>query len=312
MEIVFDIERQKEVTPKVVTVGFFDGVHLGHRFLIGEMQRIAREKGLKTAIVTFDEHPRKVLQSDYCPQLITTKEEKIEEFERLGVDYCYFLHFTPDMASMPAKNFMNELLKKAIGASVLLVGYDHRFGKGRGESLDEYVKYGEELGVEVLAVPPFLESDEASSSSVVRRLILDGKMEKATTLLTRPYKIAGTVVSGFGVGREIGFPTANLQISADKILPPDGVYAVTVRVEQKPQAYAGMLYVGTRPTLNNGENKSVEVNIFDFNETIYNCKVTVEFIKRIRGDIRFNSVPALKEQLGKDKSEVLKILSRKS
>ena len=311
MEIGYDIEQQKNAQPKAVTVGFFDGVHVGHRFLISELRRIADERGLKTAIVTFEEHPGKVLRSGYCPQLITTKEEKTEEFEKLGIDYCYFLRFTPDMASLPAKEFMKKLLKEQIGASVLLVGYDHRFGKGRNESFDEYVKYGNELGIEVLAVPPFLNDNEASSSSAVRRLILDGKMREAAKLLNRPYKIEGRVVAGFGVGHDLGFPTANLRFSTDKILPPEGVYAVKVLIEQMPRPYDGMLYIGKRPTLNNGENSSVEVNIFDFNENIYNRKLVVEVIERMRDDARFDSISVLREQLEKDKRAALTILRDK-
>ena len=307
MEIVFDIAQQSGTQLKAVTVGFFDGVHIGHRFLIRELRRIAVETSLKTAIITFSGHPRKVLHPDYCPQLITTNEEKIDAFQALGVDYCYVLPFTADLAVLSAREFMKTVLKEQIGASVLLIGYDHRFGKDRSESVDDYVKYGDELGIKVIVAPPLMKGSEVSSSSAVRRLILAGKMREAAALLTRPYRITGTVASGHKVGREIGFPTANLQLPAEKILPPEGVYAVTV---QMPQRYGGMLYIGKRPTLDNGENRSVEVNIFDFIGDIYGCELTVEIVERIRDDIRFNSVAALKKQLEMDKSAALSILEQ--
>jgi len=307
MKIVFDITQQSGTQPKAVTVGFFDGLHIGHRFLIRELQCAAAEASLKTAIITFSGHPRKELHSDYCPQLITTNEEKTEAFEALGVDYCFVLPFTPGLAEMSAKEFMKTVLKEQIGASVLLIGYDHRFGKDRSESVDDYVKYGNELGIKVIAAPPLLEGHEISSSSVVRRQILAGKMREATALLTRPYQITGTVASGHKVGREIGFPTANLQISAEKILPPEGVYAVNVRM---PQSYSGMLYIGKRPTLDNGKNRSVEVNIFDFIGDIYGCELTVEIVERMRDDIHFSSVAALKKQLEADKGVALAILKQ--
>ena len=307
MEIVFDIAQQSDTPPKAVTVGFFDGVHIGHRFLIRELQRVAAEISLKTAIITFSGHPRKVLHPDYCPQLITTNEEKTETFEALGVDYCYVFPFTADLAAMSAKGFMKTVLKEQIGASVLLIGYDHRFGKDRSESVDDYVKYGDELGIKVIVAPPLIEGSEASSSSAVRRLILAGKMREAAALLTRPYQITGTVATGHKVGREIGFPTANLQVPAEKILPPEGVYAVTARI---PPRYGGMLYIGKRPTLDNGENRSVEVNIFDFTGDIYGRELTVEIVERIRDDIRFPSVAALKKQLEADKGIASAILKQ--
>ena len=307
MEIIFDIAQHSYAQPKAVTVGFFDGVHIGHRFLIRELQRVAAETALKTAIITFSGHPRKVLHPDYCPQLITTNEEKMEAFTALSVDYCYILPFTSDLAAMPAKEFMKTILKEQIGASVLLIGYDHRFGKDRSESFDDYVKYGDELGIKVIAAPRLLEGDEASSSSAVRRLILAGKMREAAALLARPYQITGVVAPGHKVGREIGFPTANLQLPAEKILPPEGVYAVNVRM---PQNYGGMLYIGKRPTLNNGEEKSIEVNIFDFIGDIYGCELTIEIVERIRDDIRFDSVAALKKQLEADKGVALSILKQ--
>ncbi len=167
MKVIFDIEQQSNVIPKAVTVGFFDGVHAGHRFLIDELRRIAAEKGLPSAIVTFDRHPQKTLRPGDCPLLITTREEKTEEFEKLGVDYCYFLHFTEEMAALSAEAFIRDILKKKIGASVLLVGYDHRFGKDRREGFEAYLRYGRENGVEVLLAPSLPGDGEPPSSSAV-------------------------------------------------------------------------------------------------------------------------------------------------
>ncbi|MDD6209030.1 MAG: bifunctional riboflavin kinase/FAD synthetase [Bacteroidales bacterium] len=307
MKIISDIELEDGRAPKVVTIGFFDGVHAGHRFLIRTLQDIAREKAIPTAIVTFDEHPRKILCADYCPQLIMSKDEKIKELSGLGVDYCYFLHFTPELASLSAKEFIQKILKQKIGASVLLVGYDHRFGKDRKEGFDAYVQYGKEVGMEVLRLPPFSESGENPSSSFIRKKILSGEMDVVASILTHPYSLTGMVVDGFKIGRDMGFPTANLRlVEENKILPPDGVYAVKVLVSGI--SYGGMLYIGKRPTLNNGDDRSIEVNIFDFNEDIYNTQITIQFLKRTRGDIRFKDVASLRKQLEKDKKEVIRVL----
>lgn len=310
MKIIYDIDNEYNSVPKVVTIGFFDGLHIGHRFLIDRLRTIAKEHNMASGIITFSEHPRKVLHSEYCPQLIMSQSEKIRELEKMDIDYCYLLRFTMALASLSAKEFIQKILKQKIGASVLLVGYDHRFGKNREEGFDEYVEYGKEVGMEVLQLPPHSEKNKLVSSSAIRREILSGNMESAALMLTHPFCIEGTVVEGFKIGRELGFPTANLRLSdSDKILPPDGVYVVRLLIDMRHPVYGGMLYIGERPTFDNGKKRSIEVNIFDFNGDIYGKQVSVEFLRKIRDDIRFEDKDALKRQIENDKRESMKILS---
>ena len=310
MKVIYDIDNEYASIPKAVTVGFFDGVHIGHRFLINQLRAIAQKRDVASGIVTFSEHPRKVLPSEYCPQLIMSQSEKICELEKMDIDYCYFLHFTMTFASLSAKEFIQKILKQKIGASILLVGYDHRFGKNREEGFDKYVEYGKEVGMDVIQLPPYSGKDVLVSSSVIRREILAGNMEQAALMLSRPFCLEGTVVEGFKIGRELGFPTANLLLSDnDKILPPDGVYVVRLHIDGRTSVYGGMLYIGERPTFNNGKKRSIEVNIFDFTGDIYGKRLSVFFLKKIRDDIRFGDKESLKQQIEKDKTESMAILS---
>ncbi|MDR1203097.1 MAG: bifunctional riboflavin kinase/FAD synthetase [Tannerellaceae bacterium] len=292
----------------VATIGFFDGVHLGHRFLIDNMIKIAKERNLPSAVITFSEHPRNVLQSDYQPQLLNSFEEKLAHLETTGVDYCIVLPFTPELANYPAKEFIHAVLFQKLHVKTLLIGYDHRFGRGRTDGFQEYAGYGAACGMEVLEIARFIENEIAVSSSEARRLLLEGKVEEAGKLLTYPYQIKGSIINGHKVGRVLGFPTANIRVDEPfKILPGIGVYAVWVQLQDK--RYKGMLYIGNRPTLNNGDNITLEVNILDFSGDIYNNEITVSFIYFIRGNIRFNTLEELKTQLEKDRQIVSKRLT---
>ena len=299
-----DILEGKEL---VATMGFFDGVHLGHRFLINEMRKIAQERHLPSAVITFSKHPRAVLHTDYQPKLINSYEEKIQQLETTGIDYCIVLDFTIALSKLSAHEFIADILAKRIHVKTLLIGYDHRFGHDRTDGFEQYVIYGAESGMEVLNAPAFDEGNTAVSSSEVRRLIQTGNVEKVAHLLTYPYTLKGHIVSGYKVGRTLGFPTANIQVNEPfKVIPSVGVYAVWVKVAN--QRHKGMLYIGNRPTLNNGSNISLEVNILNFKEDIYNDPIEVSFIYYVRGDIKFNSLDALKEQLGKDREHVNNLL----
>jgi riboflavin kinase/FMN adenylyltransferase len=284
----------------VATIGFFDGVHLGHRFLIDTMIRIANERNLPSAVITFSEHPRKVLQSDYQPQLLNSFEEKVAHLETTGIDYCLVLPFTQELAGYPAKEFMHAILSQKLHVKTLLIGYDHRFGRGRTDGFPEYVRYGAACGMEVLEISRFLEDEIAVSSSEARRLLMEGKVEEARKLLTYPYQIRGSIIHGHEVGRTLGFPTANIRIDEPfKLVPRTGVYAVWVELQHK--RYKGMLYIGNRPTLNNGDAITLEVNILDFSDNIYTNEITILFMHFIRDDIRFNTLEELKRQLEKDR-----------
>ncbi|MDR2969349.1 MAG: riboflavin biosynthesis protein RibF [Tannerellaceae bacterium] len=306
MIIIRDTEQLKE-RGLIVTVGFFDGVHLGHRFLISQMKEAGRRLHLSTAVVTFPEHPRKVLQKDYQPRLLNSFEEKLAHLEETGIDYCIILDFTPELSRLSASDFIRDILATDLHVKALLVGYDHRFGYDRTDDFEQYALYGRRCGIEVIRATPYAGDSLHVSSSEIRRLLAEGKVDNAAKLLACRYRIRGSIVTGFKVGRELGFPTANIRIDEPyKIIPATGVYAVWVYLKGK--RYAGMLYIGNRPTLNNGDEITPEVNIFDFSEEVYNEDITVEFVRYVRGNIRFESVGALAGQLAKDRKEIELIL----
>jgi len=293
----------------VAIVGFFDGVHAGHRFLIEKLKSLARERNQKSMIITFATHPRKVLNSDFQPQLLNTLDEKNEHLESTKVDEIIVLDFTVEMAQLSAYEFLDIVLKQQFNVKTLLVGHDHRFGHNRTDGFPEYKKYGEMLGMEVIQAQPYkTPEDNHISSSEIRLALQRGEIERANRLLGYSYSIQGKVITGFKVGRKIDFPTANLQVlDADKLIPALGVYAVRVYWNGNP--YKGMMNIGTRPTLATEAHISLEVNIFDFNKDIYNQTIKVEFIKKIRDEQKFNGVDELIEQLKKDK-ETVKMLIR--
>lgn len=291
----------------VGTIGFFDGVHLGHRYLLNQVKEEAKRLNLPSAVVTFPVHPRKVLQKDYQPALLCRYEEKIEQLQTTGIDYCITLPFTTDIAEMTAQEFMQQVLKQDIGIHTLIVGYDHRFGHNREDGFQEYMKYGNELGMNVIEAKELQIDGENVSSTKIRRLLKNGEIEKANSLLTYNYTLSGKIVEGYRVGRTIGFPTANIKSwERYKVIPKLGVYAVLVHI--RDIIYEGMLYIGTRPTLHDDPEISVEVNIFNFNADLYDQSLTVEFIDFIREDKKFDRMEELIDQIHNDKSLVLQRL----
>lgn len=287
------------------TVGFFDGVHTGHRFLIAELKKEAAKRGLKSMVITFKVHPRKVLHAAYLPQLLTTAEEKQEQLKSTGVDEVVELDFTVEMAQLTAAEFIEQILAKQLGVKLLLVGHDHRFGRNREEGFPEYAAYGRQNGMEVIQATRYsTEQFNHISSSEVRNALIKGDIERANTLLTYPYAFTGYVVTGFQVGKKIGFPTANLNpVEPDKLIPGIGVYAVLI--DWKGNSYKGMMNIGRRPTLDNGDAVSLEVHIINFDADIYHQQLKVTFIRKIRDEKKFNSVEELIEQLKSDKEAVL-------
>lgn len=301
----FDTLKGKEL---VATIGFFDGVHIGHRFLIDEMKEVAKARNLPSAVITFPEHPRSVLHADYQPKLLNSFEEKLQQLEATGVDYCVVLDFTIELSQLSAREFITSILAKSLHVKTLLIGYDHRFGHDRTDGFEQYVVYGAACGIEVLKASPYDEGNTAVSSSEIRKLLQAGCVAEAANLLTYPYPLQGHIVRGYKVGRTLGFPTANIQVDEPlKIIPGIGVYAVWVEVEG--ERYEGMLYIGDRPTLNNGKDISLEVNILDFSGDIYNDRIHVSFVQHVREDVRFDSLEALKAQLEKDRCAVHHLLS---
>lgn len=292
--------------PCVATIGFFDGVHRGHRYLIEQVRDVAAARGYATSVVTFPIHPRKVVHPDYQPELLTTCKEKVALLAETGVDYCMMLDFTSEIAALSAREFM-LYLHTHYNIRALVVGYDHRFGHNRREGFDDYVLYGKEMGIEVIRARAYLTKETAVSSSVIRQLLLEGNVSEAASYLGYDYFLDGKVVSGYRVGRKIGFPTANLRVDdPDKLVPSDGVYAVRVTVAGK--VYGGMLSIGYRPTMNNGPERSIEVNIFNFHSDIYDQSIRLSFIHYLRAELKFDSIDGLIAQLHKDAVDAARYL----
>lgn len=303
---ILNSEHRIENQPLVATIGFFDGVHRGHRFLIEQLQEATTLRGIPSAVITFPVHPRRVLNTDFQPALLCGFDEKIKRLEKTGIDYCHVLDFTKEMSQLSAKEFIQDILKKQLNVNTLLIGHDHRFGHNRSDGFDEYKKYGAEVGMDMIRAKEF-DPNLHISSSQIRRLLAEGDIDKANLLLGYNYTISGQIVEGFKVGRTIGFPTANIKIWEDfKVVPAFGVYAVNVHIGE--QNYGGMLYIGKRPTLQNGENISLEVNIFDFDDDLYGKYLSVEFLEFVRPDEKFTSLEVLKVNIQNDKENVKRIL----
>jgi riboflavin kinase/FMN adenylyltransferase len=291
----------------VVTIGNFDGVHRGHQKIFEKLLSIAREKEGDPVVITFSSHPRKVLNPEAHIRIITTSDEKVNAVFAMGIDNIIFLHFTPEMADMSAREFYDEILLKKIDSRALVIGYDHAFGKNREGNIDFLEKLSSESGIEVTRVEEELLDGEPISSSRIRGVIERGDMDTARNLLGRFYSLTGDVMRGAGRGAGLGFPTANIRPhDPDKIIPPDGVYAVAVSIEDRLEM-PGMLNIGTNPTF--GENeRTIEVNIFDFSENLYDAVITVHFHGKIRDEIAFSSADQLVEQIKKDKQNVIRFL----
>lgn len=303
---LIDLSVEKEIgdISLVATVGFFDGVHVGHRHLIEQVKSEAKRRGLPSAVITFPVHPRKVLQTDYQPALLCGFDEKVEQLSTTGIDYCISLPFTVELSQLSAKSFMESVLVKQLHVNTLLVGYDHRFGHKREDGYPEYYQYGKELGLDVILAGRYQLGEEEVSSSQIRRLLKSGKVREAAGLLSYNYRLSGKIVEGYQVGRTIGFPTANMQVwERYKVVPELGVYAVLVHLREL--VYHGMLYIGRRPTLHSDNEISVEVNIFNFQGNLYNQSMSVEFIDFIRSDQKFGSKEELVAQIHRDKEAVL-------
>lgn len=296
-----DYKRKIEHLPVVATIGFFDGVHQGHRYLIEQVREIAIQKGLPSAVITFPIHPRKVMNQEYQPALLCSYEEKVIRLSSTKVDYCISMDFTPDLSQMTAREFIHKVLKEELQVDTLIVGYDHRFGHNREDGFEEYKKYGAEVDMEVIQGRQY--EGEHISATRIRTLLGEGDVEKAAELLTYHYLLSGKIIEGYKVGRTIGFPTANVESwERYKVIPAFGVYAVHVYIGG--EKHDGMLYIGRRPTLQNGDNISVEINIFDFDEDLYDKSISAEFLEFVRPDEKFSDIDTLREQLFRDKEKV--------
>lgn len=304
MNIFILNDKLERMKPCVATIGFFDGVHRGHRYLIKNVIELAKEMGIESTVVTFDQHPRQVLNTSYKPQLLSSYDEKLLMLSKTGVDNCVVLPFTPTIAQLSARDFMKSILYDRLSVQSLIIGYDNRFGHNRTEGFDDYVRYGESFGMKVIQGQVLQISGVNVSSSVVRSFISEGEVEMAERCLGYPYTLVGTVVGGEQIGRNIGFPTANLKVdNTDKLIPSPGVYAVKVHLEGNISDKYGMMNIGRRPTFN-GSTQTLETHILRFSDDIYGKKIGVSFIHRIRSEQKFDTVEALMAQLERDKKTV--------
>lgn len=297
MLLITDLNKIKTKFAKsIVTIGNFDGLHLGHQALIKMIINRAKETGSVSLVVTFRPHPLKILAPEKCPPLISIYEEKIRLFEKLGIDVLVKIPFTMDFSSMTPRVFVKDILCDLLGAKEIFVGYNYRFGKGREGDIQRLKEFGEEFGFRVVQVEQVSLNEEVISSTKIRHLIKDGDVEHAARLLGRHYAITGVVVKGDGRGKSLGFPTANIA-SKHEIIPADGVYAVKLFARDK--FYDGVANIGLRPTFKK-KNSVIEVHIFDFNEDLYGEEISVYFIQKIREEKKFRDVNALTRQIKSD------------
>jgi riboflavin kinase / FMN adenylyltransferase len=293
----------------VATIGNFDGQHRGHRALLDIVVATARRLNGTAVVVTFDPHPVRTLAPHVDLKFLTSPEEKLARFEEAGIQDVVFLDFTPTFAALTPVEFASQILKNGLGLRELFVGEHFSFGKGRVGKITDLVHLGTQLGFQVHAVPPVKLDGEVVSSTRIRQLIQAGDMPKAAQFLGRPYAIGGEVIHGDHRGQSLGWPTANLAVPSERVLPPDGVYAATTLWQGKRME--SVAYIGTRPTFGAGE-RIIEVYLLDRQLTLYGEHITVQFIERLRADMTFTSAEALAERIELDVQEARTCLRRVS
>jgi riboflavin kinase/FMN adenylyltransferase len=307
MKVYKQLSEFKPIKNAVVTTGTFDGVHIGHQKIIHRVKEIAHQIDGESVIITFHPHPRLVLfPEDNHLKMLNTLPEKIKLIEASGIAHLIIIPFTKEFSRLSSVDFIQQILVDQIGTKKLVIGYDHHFGKNREGSFEHLKHYGPSYGFEVEEIPKQDINDVGVSSTKIRTALAQHHIAIANQYLGYPYAIEGIVVKGDQIGRSIGFPTANIQIQeSHKLIPADGIYAV--HIEWQSQTYKGMLYIGDRPTVQ-GSKKVIEVNIFDFDQEIYDEQIQVKLIQYIRGDQKFDSLDALKLSIQQDEINCRKAL----
>lgn len=304
-----NIKSYKPNKDAVVTIGTFDGVHIGHQKIIKRLIKTAKENNLESVILTFFPHPRMVLQKDSNIKLINTIQERTKILNSLGIDNLLVKKFTNVFSRLSAEDFVKKILVDKLHVKKVIIGYDHRFGRNRNANIDDLKTFGTLYNFEVEEISVQDIDDVAVSSTKIRKALNEGDIEKANKYLGYDFMLTGKVVKGKGLGRELGFPTANIQINEDyKLIPKQGSYVVSSVI--KKQQIFGMLNIGMNPTVN-GEKESIEVHFFNFNEDIYNKKIQINLLHRLRNEVKFNSLDELKNQLATDKETSLSYLENK-
>ncbi|WP_294199262.1 bifunctional riboflavin kinase/FAD synthetase [uncultured Chryseobacterium sp.] len=298
MKVFRNFSEYTSQKPLALSLGMFDGVHLGHKSIIDELIRVGRENHLETAVLTFWPHPRFVFNPSENLKLLNTLEEKTFLMKKYNIENLFLKEFDEEFRNLTGEEFVRQILVDKLHVKYLIIGYDHSFGKNKSGNFELLQKLSEELDFEVEQMEAINIHENNISSTKIRKALLDGNIREANEMLGYSYSVSGTVVHGKKIGRTIGYPTANIETDSIKLLPKKGAYIVEVFV--KDQHYKGMLSVGTNPTVN-GEKLTVEVYILDFNDDIYNEKITVKFRDFLHDEIKFEGIEKLIERLDEDK-----------
>jgi riboflavin kinase/FMN adenylyltransferase len=296
MQVEAELAKFKAKKGMLLTIGVFDGVHLGHRHLIAKLTELAQKQGLASGVITFSQHPKEVLSPPTSLPFLTDIERRIELIKGEGVDEVIPLTFTPELAALSPKEFL-ELLKKHLRMKGLVIGPDFALGKNREGNTETLRQLGEEMGFNLTVVPPLTIDGEVVSSTAIRQALAEGDMKRAQKLMGRPFRLHGRVARGDKRGAELGFPTANLETGAEQALPTDGVYISRAFIDAR--AYPAMTNIGTNPTFG-GDKRLVEVYLMDYRGDLYGRELAVEIIERLRGEIKFDSPEELKKQITED------------
>lgn len=310
MQVHRNIDQLPAFRDAVITIGTFDGVHEGHRQVIGELIKEAKAIGGESVLVTFHPHPRKIVSSAILGlRLINTLDEKIELLQQIGIDHLVIVPFTEVFANQLAEEYVHDFLVEKFHPHTIIIGYDHRFGRDRQGDYKLLEKRAAEYKFRLKEIPRHLLDNISISSTTIREDILHGRIETANQLLGYEFFFSGEVVDGDKLGRELGYPTANLRIAdEEKITPGNGIYAVYAEVsDQRGSRLKGMMSIGFRPTVN-GKKRQIEVNLFDFNQDIYGLQLRVYVKKYLREEIRFDSLESLVKQIDQDKIDSLTVL----
>lgn len=307
MKTIRGISQYNDQHPSVITIGTFDGVHIGHRQILERLNDRAKASGLKSILLSFFPHPRMVLQKDTNIKLLNTLDEKITILQTMGLDYTLIYPFTKEFSRMTAIEFVRDILVNGLNAKKIIIGYDHRFGRNRNANINDLRTFGNTLDFEVEEIPAQEIDDVSVSSTKIRNALFDADIKTANTYLGYEYMINGKVSRGKGIGKTLGYPTANIKVAEEyKLIPKNGVYAVKCEVNGK--SLNGMMNIGFNPTVS-GDEVSTEVNLFDFDDDIYGEAISVRFIEHIREEQKFESLDDLNAQLTKDKETVQHLFS---
>lgn len=303
MNTYHSISEFKATKPTVLTIGTFDGLHIGHQKILNRLFAIAKAENLNSVVLTFFPHPRMILQKESDIKLIHTIEERIAILEKSGLENLIIHPFSKEFSRLTATEFVRDILVYQLNIQHIIIGYDHRFGRNRTANIEDLKEFGELYGFTVEEISAQDINEVAVSSTKIRRAIQGGDLMTANSYLGSPFELNGTITKGKGIGKKIDFPTANIKIAeAYKILPKNGVYIASATINGVE--YSGMMNIGNNPTVN-GETHSIEIHLFNFDQDVYDHKISVKILKRIRNEQRFESITLLQNQLKKDRLEAL-------